>query len=305
MKKRAVVLIGAAVLLCVSAAFAHVPEGIIFGAWQWPTSHLPTLDGDISEWEVLPEEIWVDIYQTTVAEGDIGREIDTANLWWRFAMGWNSELDRVYYVFDRFDDIWDRDGGGFGCCGQDDSIEVSVDADHSGGWFWEQNAESMTEDEIKRTRGRQAQTSHYRWPPLEPFGWKWFWMTDANWHDKEPYACCQDSYTLKGSHGTEATFQAEWYTVAWDDFNWQDPAGSIRHDFVEGEIIGSGLQVVDNDNGTEEDPKTAKWALGGQSDIYGNADSISDFILLPVDAERLPTAVENNSWGQIKASFGQ
>ena len=38
------------------------------------------------------------------------------NLNFRVAVGWNDELDRVYYVYDRFDDIWDRDAGGFGCC---------------------------------------------------------------------------------------------------------------------------------------------------------------------------------------------
>ena len=32
-----------------SPSFAHVPEGLILGVWQWPTSHLPVMDGDISE----------------------------------------------------------------------------------------------------------------------------------------------------------------------------------------------------------------------------------------------------------------
>ena len=102
-----------------------------------------------------------------------------------------------------------------------------------------------------------------------------------------------------------ATIQAEWYTVAWDDFNFAGPDQSVRHDFVEGEIVGAGLQVVDNDNGTEDDPKTWKWVLGGQSDIFGNASSFSDFILLPVDLANLPTAVENDSWGHIKASVAR
>lgn len=302
MKKHLLAIAAGLSLLSAGALLAHVPEGQVFGAWQWPTAQLPNLDGDISEWNVLPQELWIIIDQTTVAEGDVGREIDYSNLWFRYAMGWNDELDRIYCVYDRFDDNWDRDGGGVGCCGQDDSIEVSIDADHSAGWFWDSGG---TDEEIARARGRQAQTAHYRWPALAPFGWKWFWMTSADWHDKEPYACCATSFNLKGSQGTEATMQAEWYTVAWDDFDYHGPESSIRHNFVEGEIIGSGLQVIDNDNGTEEDPKTAKWALGGQSDIYGNASSISDFILLPVDTENLPSAVENDTWGHIKASFAQ
>ncbi|MBI2505876.1 MAG: hypothetical protein HYW07_21895 [Candidatus Latescibacteria bacterium] len=303
MRKAKLFVVAASVLGFSAGAWAHVPEGQVFAAWQWPTSQLPNLDGDISEWNVIPEEYWIDIFQTSVAEGDIGREIDTANLNFRIVMAWNDELDRIYRAYDRFDDVWDRDGGGFGCCGQDDSIEISIDADHSGDFFW---AFEGTDEELKRNRGRHAQTGHFRWPALAPFGWNWFWMSTSDWHDKEPYSCCPTSFTLNGTQGSEATLQAEWYTVAWDDFNYQGPEVSIRHDFVEGEIFGAGLQVIDNDNGpSEDDPRTAKWALGGQSDIFGNASSISDFILLPVDTERLPTAVENDTWGHIKASFAQ
>ena len=84
---------------------------------------------------------------------------------------------------------------------------------------------------------------------------------------------------------------------------------SVQHDFVEMEIIGAGLQVVDNDNGPEDaedaNPWTAKWSLGGQSDVFGNASSFADFILLPLDEEALSTAVENDSWGHIKASMAR
>ena len=43
-----------------SSAFAHIPEGRVFGAFQWPTDKLPVLDGDISEWEILPTEVWLE-----------------------------------------------------------------------------------------------------------------------------------------------------------------------------------------------------------------------------------------------------
>jgi len=307
------IILTAACLGLSTAAFAHIPEGRIFGAFQWPTSNLPVLDGDISEWDILPDEVWItlDDPDIVVGEGDVGREKDRANLYFRFAMGWNDELNRLYYVFDRFDDVWDRDAGGIGCCGQDDSIEIGIDADHSGGWFHAGGAGiagDLSEEEVKLFNGGQAQTSHYRWPALPPFGWSWFWMSDSDWHGNEPYQCCDDSFTLNGVHGSEATFQAEWYTVAWDDFNWQGPELSSQHDFVEQEIIGAGLQVVDNDNGPADaedaTPWTAKWSLGGASDVFGNASSFGDFILLPITAD-FPTAVENDSWGHIKASVAR
>ena len=154
--KKLLVLAAAAVITAAPAS-SHVPEGLIFGAWNWPTSHLPNLDGDISEWDVLPSELWLEINGDLFAVDDgSGKPVDTSDLWFRFAMGWNDELDRIYYVYDRYDNVWDRDAGGVGCCGQDDSIEVGLDADHSGDWFWSQ--EGQTEEEALRTRGRQAQT---------------------------------------------------------------------------------------------------------------------------------------------------
>jgi len=55
-----------ALMLTSTASLAHFPEGQIFGAWQWPSTHLPNLDGDISEWDVLPAELWIDIFQTVL-----------------------------------------------------------------------------------------------------------------------------------------------------------------------------------------------------------------------------------------------
>ena len=134
-------------------------------------------------------------------------------------------------------------------------------------------------------------------------------MSDSDWHGTEPNQCCEDSFNLDGVHGAEANFQAEWYTIAWDDFNWQGPEFSVQHDFVELEIIGAGLQVVDVDNGPEDaedvSPWSAKWSLGGASDVFGNASSFADFILLPIDPDALATAVENDSWGHIKASLSR
>ena len=34
---------------------AHTPEGEIFFAVQFPDDYIPQMDGDISEWDVVPE----------------------------------------------------------------------------------------------------------------------------------------------------------------------------------------------------------------------------------------------------------
>ena len=55
-------------LLSAGAANAHIPEGAVWLAWQWPTAALPTLDGDLSEWQIVPNDFVIDqfthFYQT-------------------------------------------------------------------------------------------------------------------------------------------------------------------------------------------------------------------------------------------------
>ena len=60
-----------------------------------------------------------------------------------------------------------------------------------------------------------------------------------------------------------------------------------------------------NDIGTdaETDARFAAWRLGGQRCGNGDGKCITDFILLPAQPDLLPSAVENDSWGHIKASY--
>ena len=60
--KRFTVLTAALVFaLCfVGATWAHVPEGVQYYVFQWPDEHIPTVDGDISEWDIVP-----DVYMIT------------------------------------------------------------------------------------------------------------------------------------------------------------------------------------------------------------------------------------------------
>ena len=51
----------AVILLGLGPTQAHVLQGTVRGIWQWPADMLPTLDGDLSEWEVVPDSLWLDL----------------------------------------------------------------------------------------------------------------------------------------------------------------------------------------------------------------------------------------------------
>ncbi len=95
--------------------------------------------------------------------------------------------------------------------------------------------------------------------------------------------------------------------MGWDDFDHASPENSVQHAFSENDIVGLGIAIIDNDVGTDQstDLRFAAWRMGGQRCGNGDGKCITDFILLPAQMELLPTAVENDSWGHIKASYMQ
>lgn len=129
-------------------------------------------------------------------------------------------------------------------------------------------------------------------------------MSGATWHDKEPYSCCPDSYTLEGEHGTEAILIAEWWSVYYNDLLlWDASAFSVQAELTEGQIIGMGIAFCDADGAWfDADSRAARWATGGSdSDWFEDSDYLTDWILPPVSD--LWTGIERTSWGQVKASF--
>jgi len=307
MRVRAAVAATALMFSVTTASMAHLPADEVFGAFQWPSNQLPVLDGNISEWNALPAELWVDSNDFGATQGLVP-EVDASDFFFRIAVGWNDELDRIYFVSERFDDVYDRDGD------RDDTYEFGWDTDHSADDFW---ATGVDAADLPRERGRGAQSGHFAWPENldgEARGnWFWFWMTQITegasgtngWASEEPYACCDDSFRLDGSLNGEATLFAEWYVTGFDDFNWEGPEGSVQHDLVEGEIIGIGMSVTDTDVvDAEGNAAFEKYVLGGENLIFGDASFFSDYLLLEIDEAALATAVEDDSWGRIKASYG-
>ena len=301
--RKAPVLAGVLLFTAAQVAYSHLPENETFGAFQWPSNQLPVLDGDISEWDVLPDELWVTNDQFGTTQGIA--EHDASDFFFRVAVGWNDEMERIYFASERYDDVYDRNGDS-----RDDTFEFAWDTDHSGGDFWRGDLEE--EAEIWRNRGSQAQSGHFAWPEFgdgeDQGNWFWFWMTalgpGARWASDPPWACCDNSFTIEGSMDGEATLYAEWYVTGFDDYNYEGPDESVIHDLVEGEVIGIGMSATDTDEvDAEGNVAFEKFTLGGENLIFGDASFFSDFLLLEVNTDVLPTAVENDSWGRIKASY--
>ena len=270
--RKALIAATLAVFVLSSAAVAHDPPGFLGGVFQWPESALPVLDGDLAEWDVIPSDYWIteqDLVQSSERVDVYTGPLDVSSIAVRMITTWNEETNRAYWAMERFDDM--------SMGGSSDDLEGVLDADHSGGNFW--NLEGQTDEEIARTRGRHAQTHHWYFDAGFSEKWTWFWMTQADWYDDPEYTDNGHSVVGEVGSNTELTQFAEWYQVYWDDFNWTDPAGSNCW---------------------------SRWALSPNVQSFGDADFLADFVLLDVDDSiDFVTAVEDDSWGRIKASLAR
>lgn len=305
------------ILLQVRAASAHVPiPGIDSGTlFQWPAGQEPTLDGDLSEWDIVPEDYYVPFDSHYEYYLGLGHENDESNLSFRVVGAWSAGTNRLYLMMERFDNYWDRNGVGAVAAG-DDSWEIMIDADHGGDRHFALPEDYEDDDERQRNQGRFAQNAHYVWPEMpdanRAVGWKWFFNSQSTWHDVPPWG--DYGFQLDGEvNSGEVTARIEVMSVAWDDFHWLGPDESQIHTFTEGNTIGLGWVVHDMDSAEEDNGGASDggWGINPNIQMWFDCVNCSDFLLAPLDPRvdfsslGTGTAVEEESWGRIKAAYIQ
>jgi len=303
MKKSAFV-VGA--LLLSTACWAHLPEGLVRAAVQFPPGQSPIIDSDLSEWDVVTDAYLITHEDLTETVRGLGTERDAADLALRAFVGWSPETNKIYIMEDRFDDaVWVGDetwehAKGSGCTGNArDFLEIQIDGDHSGGQFNSWKDESLSQDEKDILHGQQAQGYGLR--PNGRYAWhKTIEHTLPPWGDQ--------AFTCTSGPGEPGNVYAEYMYSPWNDLRWTDVPNSVQQTLVEGEIFGLNFTVLDSDDGAGYD---GYWTLSGATDSCHHADFLSDFLLTPIDpdidwaSQERGTAVQERSWGHIKATFAE
>ena len=291
------------VLTTVTASSAHQRTDRNWAAVQVPIDVAGisdvVMDGDLGDWDNVPSVFWVTqddlIEVVTGTQGDP----DAGNLAERIIVGWSPETNLVYVMEERFDDVW------YGTLDDtNDKLELVLDADHSGGQF--QGVESIDLDP-ERWAGAAAQDWQQS---LNQEDQLWLWGGGV-WASVEPYAGIR--WNVEGEAGGPATlFQESWFTT-FDDLpassTGPDDPDLIIHDLEEGQVMGIGMAIQDDDNGPG-DSYNGYWVSTGDINMYFHADSLVDYVLLGFDANNWvsdsdATAVEDDSWGRIKAGFSK
>jgi len=283
-------------LVLATSSSAHVPQDKNFAAVQVPIGvsgvQNLSLDGNLSEWDNVPSVFWVThddlTEQITGTQGDP----DAGNLAERIIVGWSPETNLLYIMEERFDDLW------YGTeDGTNDKLELVIDADHSGGPFYGGDLDE---------RAFSGHAQDYQQSLNEADAPLWLWG-NGTWAATEPYAGIR--WNVDGESGGAATLSQEsWFTpfdfLPGDSTGPDSPDVDIRT-LTEGESIGLGIVIQDDDNGPG-DSYNGYWVHTGDVNVYFNADSLVDHVLLGFDAGSWvsdATSVESDSWANIKASF--
>jgi len=298
--RRSLMLLIAIGLVCglTGGASAHIGERVflLFEATEDDLGDIDLRDGTVEDWEdVFGEPSWVptDLYADPTV-GD-GAQYDPADLDYRIWAGW-STAGHIWYAMDRIDNVYfGREYDGASPWNYE-AIECMLDGDHTGGDYTGSANPDWTDEEKKLNNNRTAQ--QYIAVADDPSGRHVFYLgAGAEWVNELPWA---DGHgTSVGDGPTESVI--EFFVTPFDDLIWNSPGDSVPSSLFAGKIIGFQISTPDTDQAPGQD--RAFHTLSGQAATWRFAERFIDARLVGVGGDM--TAVEELSWGRIKASLSE
>ena len=276
------------------------PE-VTYKVFQFPADKIPRIDGDASDWAIVPESYVVGKDQlhndskSPPAAGDKSLAV-------RVKVGWVKGLNRLYFLYEAEDDFWDFSDPGL----RNDTFEIIVDGDASGGplidkghkEFWTPErvgqASAASDERISideanwAIHGVQAQNYHIFTPSVNK-EWAMAWGAPT-WIKEMPWANSAQSFNFK--HGESGKYTLEFWVTPFDYAGPEGPARAIESVLSENKIIGLSWIVIDYDGTTPR----GFWCLSPLRTAYGNASELCAFRLMPLDPSLAPKLAAQWSW---------
>lgn len=255
-----------------------------FKVFQFPRLAIPRIDGDFSDWDMVPDSY---IVPTEEMWDDSGKHkgINKSTLDIKVKVGWVEGLNRLYFYYEAYDDYWDFDQLGL----RNDTFEIVVDGDLSGGPHVDEfrlNDKVLSRfDAFFTLQNVHAQNYHIMTPPTPGKEWTMAWGVQQ-WLKELPYANYAYSYDFK--HGESGTLKFEFYITPFDHASPDGPQFSSESKLYEGKKIGLCWAVIDYDGGRGNN---GFWNLSPHHRMFGNASMQRLFTLMPLE-ENLREPVE-------------
>jgi hypothetical protein len=306
-------LLALSLILGVNAAMAHEPPGVTYYAFEFPNHAIPTIDGDLSDWDMVPEAFWVTReadFEETVVGNDTEVRLDDFNV--SHILGWNNDANRLYVTADVYDDYFKRDKEDPSGVDWDDGFDFIVDADHSGGDLWNGDWHAEEHDDQIDLIFVSGQNYRYYTPPLDGY---YIFMLGRGFVGNDNFlttgreivapSYLEVGWTVDAElHGPGARTY-EMMVTPWENM-YRGEDGESRSTIVDleaGKVLGIAYMFKDFDVPVEGERYSASYDFPPLHDTWRNSSLLADFELLEVDDSLFPTAVETDTWGRIKSDF--
>lgn len=245
--------------------------------FQFPANMIPGIDGDPEDWNIVPEDYETGSDQLTE---DFGKytKLDTNNLNISVKVGWVKGLNRLYFLYEAFDNYWDYTHTDL----HHDIFELVVDGDFSGGPFIDRfhpNKPKIDPWEAYISfHGVHAQNYHI-YTPAEGQDWCLAWGSQP-WIKELPWANAAYSYNFKP--GEAGKLILEFWITPFDYAGPEGPLKAIESDLTENKTIGLCWAVIDWDDENAES-NNGFWNISNNHLMYGNATYLRQAKLMPLE----------------------
>jgi len=271
------------------------PE-ITFKVFQFPADKIPRVDGDPSDWDIVPDDYAIKTDQL-VDDSHKHPAPDPKTLDIKVRIGWVKGLNRLYFLYEAYDDYWDFAQPGL----HNDTFEIVVDGDASGGPLIDKgHAEFWTPDRVggpaaaKDDRisvdeahwaihGVHAQNYHI-FTPAAGKDWCMAWSA-ASWIKEFPFSNAAYRYDFKP--GQPGKLVLEFWVTPFDYAGPEGPQRAVESVLRENKIIGLSFAIIDYDD-TTKNGNNGFWNLSRHHTMYGNAAELCAFRLMPLEPALMP-----------------
>jgi hypothetical protein len=271
-----------ALMLAAGPSLGLERPDVTFKIFQFPADQIPRIDGDPADWDLVPERyaIGIDQLKDTVKNSPI----DTTDLNVTVRVGWVKGLNRLYFLYQAYDDYWDFSHRDL----HNDIFEIVVDGDLSGGPLIPQMRPDKETNRLEGTDGHfqfhgvQAQNYHIL-TPAEDKSWTMVWGANQ-WIDQLPWANAASNYNFKP--GDSGHYTLECWITPFDYAPYEGPARAVESKLTEDALIGLSWSILDYDDVTvKQGGYDGFWNLSQKTTMYGDASDLVAFRLMPIEAD--------------------
>ena len=275
---RKLLIIGVIFITAVSHIQALERPEIEFKIFQFPRTMIPRIDGNTDDWDMVGEEytyttdlLIIEEYGKPTKERIVP---DPGDLDVKVRVGWVKGLNRLYFLYEAYDDSWT----------DDDIFEIVVDADISGGpiIFNPQIEENI--DNHLRFSGNHGQNYHIHTPPKDN-QWCMVWGCQP-WICRFPRANYVYDYNFE--KGESGYLVLEFWITPFDYAPYDGPERAVASKLEENTIIGLSWCILENDEGK---PGGRHINLSHNVYMVEEASLLCAFRLMPLE-ERFEPKIE-------------